>query len=480
MTPEKIICSKCGEEYKIDPNRPPVAGMRINCANCNEKIHLDNREQSSGVQEMEDHSSLIFRPNDHKTQKNGDDGATNEELPELPELPGINGTVELAGNEKKKVEPAPKRVWIETPPEVAPAPPEKIPDPPERKTGPINRGSREIELTIVTEKKSMMPAVIVVLVLLVLGAIVPKVLGKEWFGLGYFFDYENSTGVNSSEPVKIESVPAVRAPNEKADNESVETLTKCRQLISSGKQDEAIKLLTQVSRSESHSAEANYLLGRAYSRAGNLELALEAYRRSVADDGKNAQSRFMLGQALIRAVLLKEAIIQLKQAAVLEPKWAKIRYHLGRAYYDNWDWELAMDAFKEAYRLDPARFRAPYMIGRCLMHTKNYEEAIPQFREALRIKPDYKKAQYMLARAYQEQGKPGDAFGYFKALSINGYKNPMLYYHLGFLYKEKGDTGNAVKNFNRYLELNPEGDFAKDLREEIDDLEHRVPANYKS
>ena len=52
--------------------------------------------------------------------------------------------------------------------------------------------------------------------------------------------------------------------------------------------------------------------------------------------------------------------------------------------------------------------------------------------------------------------------------------NPMVYYYLGFAYKERNLTRDALAAFKKYLAKKPNAADRRDIEDEIYDLEHPV------
>jgi lipoprotein NlpI len=50
---------------------------------------------------------------------------------------------------------------------------------------------------------------------------------------------------------------------------------------------------------------------------------------------------------------------------------------------------------------------------------------------------------------------------------------PDIYYNLGIIYEQEGESDEAIENFNKYLELSPHGSYAKDVKTRLEYLSKR-------
>jgi tetratricopeptide (TPR) repeat protein len=229
-----------------------------------------------------------------------------------------------------------------------------------------------------------------------------------------------------------------------------------------------IELIQEALVFDRTNAEAYYHLGMAFRRKGDRDKAADAFKQAVSREPGNAQYRFMRGQALLRAGALPEAIEELSRTEEMEPKWAKVHFAKGRTYYQQKLFKAAIAEFQKAYNLEPDRVKALYKIGRSQMEMEDYKAAIKTFQELLRKFPDFHKVHYMLGRSLQQLGRKADAFAEYKKAAVLDKKNSMVHYYLGFMYKERRDFRNAAAHFKTYLDIAPNGPYARDIKDEMD------------
>jgi tetratricopeptide (TPR) repeat protein len=199
---------------------------------------------------------------------------------------------------------------------------------------------------------------------------------------------------------------------------------------------------------------------REYQRAG------EQYKRmlKVASEGYSLDK-----QKLTEARGKIQYIISLYQKAIdLNPKYTDAWYNLGQLYNEVGLLNEALRCFKQTIELDP-EFKDAYLsLANILRDTENAEKAISAYKENIRLLKDnpdiyvnvvleYKKAikdfpqQASLYKAAQEE-----AINNFITL-INEQNPPRanLFFNLGCLYQEMGDSERAISAYSKTLEINP-------------------------
>ncbi len=108
-----------------------------------------------------------------------------------------------------------------------------------------------------------------------------------------------------------------------------------------------------------------------------------------------------------------------------------------------WCWAAgvcAQEPQPEAPVFDPLRAEKNVEVGRYYLKKGNYYAAIERFKEALRYKPNYALPHKLLGEAYQKSKRPED----------------------------------AIKHFEKYLEILPAAEDAGKIRESITELKREI------
>ncbi|MCK9419890.1 MAG: tetratricopeptide repeat protein [Nitrospirae bacterium] len=128
---------------------------------------------------------------------------------------------------------------------------------------------------------------------------------------------------------------------------------------------------------------------------------------------------------------------RLEQAAKMAPKNAQVWIDLGNALMDAQRFSEAIDAYEKALALEPKNVPVLVDQGTCYRGVRKFDKAVEQYRKALKIEPNFP----------------------------NGHRN--LGVVLAYDLNKKPE---AVKEFNRYLELAPNAPDAAEIRQTVREL----------
>jgi serine/threonine protein kinase/Flp pilus assembly protein TadD len=179
---------------------------------------------------------------------------------------------------------------------------------------------------------------------------------------------------------------------------------------------------------------AVYEQGMAYldrfDRKGNLDRAIDSFQRVIAQDETHAAAHAGLAEAYWLKL----------QTESRDPMWL----------------DRALPMAERAVTLDPYLAIAHSSLGLALGSAGRHEQAMRHIQRALVLDPHNGDAYYAAGRIYDSQGKLKDAEeAYRKATEIQPHR---LYYdELGSLYLRNGRTDEAIKAFQRSIEIAPDG-----------------------
>lgn len=131
------------------------------------------------------------------------------------------------------------------------------------------------------------------------------------------------------------------------------------------------------------------------------------------------------------------------------------------------DLRLAQDAVKA----DPKNVNAWIQLGNISMDMARYPEAIDAYQKALEIDPKNVDVRVDMGTCYKNSGKPDLAFKeYKKAVEINpnhalGHMNMAV-----VLAYDLHDKAQAIKEFEKYIQLAPGAPNVVQARKEIEKL----------
>src|SRR6266436_729143 len=109
--------------------------------------------------------------------------------------------------------------------------------------------------------------------------------------------------------------------------------------------DDAVKYFLKAIESAPESPVLWNHLGAAYSRLGEKEGALKAYRQAVVIAPYNAVARYNFGNAFYQSGYLKEAAVELNLATNLRPEFKEALLDLGAVQIELSEFNLAEQSF---------------------------------------------------------------------------------------------------------------------------------------
>lgn len=132
-----------------------------------------------------------------------------------------------------------------------------------------------------------------------------------------------------------------------------------------------------------------------------------------------------------------------------------------------WDLKLARDAVT----VDPKNVNAWIQLGNISMDMARYPEAIDAYQKALELDAGNVDVRVDMGTCYKNIGKPDIALKeYKKAVEINP-NHALAHANMGIvLAYDLKDKAQAIKEFEKYLQLAPNAPNAGQVRQEIEKL----------
>jgi Flp pilus assembly protein TadD len=150
-------------------------------------------------------------------------------------------------------------------------------------------------------------------------------------------------------------------------------------------------------------------------RPGELDTAIEFYRRALAADPDYALAYNNLGAALQRRGQLDEALSNLRRAIALQPAYGPFYYNLGIVLAARGDVPGAESAYRQAVDRDPVNAEAYNNLGGIAFARGDLDDAARQFAAALQADPGHAQARGNLGAVYFRQGQLDRAIESFRA-----------------------------------------------------------------
>ena len=113
---------------------------------------------------------------------------------------------------------------------------------------------------------------------------------------------------------------------------------------------------------------------------------------------------------------------------------------------------------------DPADYGRALASGDALLKRGKYRAAVAQFRKAVELRPDSVPALLALGDAFLEGDQLRNAVKPLQQAAQLDANNARAQLLLGTVFQGLGREKEAVAAYKRYLELEPHGEFAGDVR----------------
>lgn len=164
--------------------------------------------------------------------------------------------------------------------------------------------------------------------------------------------------------------------------------------------------------------------------------------------------------------ILVAVMVILSVAACKQKEEPKGQFSTGPAVSQD-DTKLLEDFVKK----EPGNVEAWIKYGNALMDTKRFNEAVGAYEKALAIDPKNVDVRVDMGTCYRNIGKPDEAVKeYRKAIEIDP-GHIMVHRNLGVvLADDLHNSAQAVKEFEKYLELAPNDPDAAQIRNLIQQL----------
>jgi tetratricopeptide (TPR) repeat protein len=218
-----------------------------------------------------------------------------------------------------------------------------------------------------------------------------------------------------------------------------------------GSSPEAIATLQQILAGDPRQADAHFLLGILYTRAGPLDLAIEGiaeFRQALAIAPENIAARFYLGRAYLDVGLARRAQEELQEAVARAPASPDLLTWLGESERVLDNPTRAVELGRQALQLDASYPEARYHLGLALLDLGLADEAIAELEQVARAGAGSSDVLEHLGMAYLDAERPADALPVLlRAASLTPVRpNPRL--QLARTYRMNGELAKAEEQLD--------------------------------
>lgn len=202
---------------------------------------------------------------------------------------------------------------------------------------------------------------------------------------------------------------------------------------------------------------------------GTLAAAMIAIGLLLATDAWRQPIGAQPTAAPVDSLEIKEKA--LRDAIKRQPKDAELQFKLGNLYYDQGRREEAEEAFRESLKLRPDYVEALVNLGVVQNESGSSLAAIEQFDRALRVRPNDVTALCNKGQALYALQRYGEAVDLYKQSIVIDAKSQLAHYLLGIAFADAGMYREAIRDWQRVVEINPSSEAAKTASEGIEVLQ---------
>ena len=176
-------------------------------------------------------------------------------------------------------------------------------------------------------------------------------------------------------------------------------------------------------------------------------------------------SHVLLGEIEEKRQSQVDAIEQYLLAIELEPTMTDIRFRVGRLLYDVGRYPEASSQLEVVVNTNPANAVARELLGDTFREQGMAERALRQYRRVLE-QGNVREALFMKTARLQmyDLNRLEEAVRSLQEAALLNDKIPEILYLLGVALKDLNQLERARRQFQKYLRLDPNGDYAEEVR----------------
>ncbi|MGQ9705427.1 MAG: tetratricopeptide repeat protein [bacterium] len=143
-------------------------------------------------------------------------------------------------------------------------------------------------------------------------------------------------------------------------------------------------------------------------------------------DTKDIENLFEQGNKYLENGDIEKALDIFKKIINIDSNNALAHNNLGLVYKEKGLYYTAMEEFQKSIELMPYYYKAMNNLGSVLYLQGNYEEAIEEFKKAINSKPDFDIAHFNIALCYEKLGDNISALKHWRQFIICAKESPYL------------------------------------------------------
>lgn len=210
---------------------------------------------------------------------------------------------------------------------------------------------------------------------------------------------------------------------------------------------------------------------RAQEKLGETEKAREGLL-AIAENHPELISPYVaLGDLYEAKKDFRSAITNYRRAAAAAPKIIKLHLKLADFYNQADEPGKAIEEYKKVITASPESAPVYHKLAVTLAKKKNeLNEALKYASRGSSINPEDMEIKETLGWIYFRMGRYDEALVAYSAVIKKDHKNPLAYYHLGLIYRERDSLREAIEALENALNINDEFPEAGEAKKMLRDL----------
>jgi tetratricopeptide (TPR) repeat protein len=209
-------------------------------------------------------------------------------------------------------------------------------------------------------------------------------------------------------------------------------------------------------------ADAPYILGVCYARAGQSENARRAFAEMFGVAPESPMAHLMLAKMLVRLQLEDQSPPEIEKALALDPRLPMAHFLLGEIWLYKMDAQRALPEFQKELEINPTVWLVYWRLGDTYMRLKQFDQAEKALKQALWLNESFTGSYLMLGEIELQKGDPELARGFLERAVKLDPQNYYAHYALGRSYQKLGRTDDANREFALQRSLRTEKHTAEE------------------
>ena len=216
---------------------------------------------------------------------------------------------------------------------------------------------------------------------------------------------------------------------------------------------------TSISQDNKNEFEYTFIEGLKQKMIGNQQAAITLFSKCLEINPNSSSAMFELAKIHSSSGDQTSSSLLLEKAINLDPdnKWYKLL--LAQIYQQGKQYKKAADLYQQLYQTDSDNMEYLYMNASLLSSAGKFDLAIDAYNELEKKVGINDQISVEKEQIFLSEGKKKEAQAELQKLIDSNPKEPHYYGLLADYYLSEKDEVNALKNYNKILEIDPDNGF---------------------